>query len=237
MSYIKIENLTKVYNNRNTNKNTLILLNINFEIEKGSFTSIIGPSGCGKTTLLRIIAGLENQSSGNIYIENNIIKNSNINFGIVFQGYSLFPWMNVLENVSFGLKMNGYNKKNYVSIANYYLNLVKLSDFKYYYPDELSGGMKQRVAIARALAINPKVILMDEPFSALDENTRSYLQDELLKLWEHHKLTIIFVTHSVDEALYLSDKIIILDSNPGTIKKIIENNIHKNIKKNKIQLI
>lgn len=227
MTYLKINNITKCYNHKKSSN--LVLDNISFNIERGSFTSILGPSGCGKTTLLRIIAGLEKQSNGSILINDNKILEPFSDLGMVFQEYSLFPWMNVLENVSFGLKMKKYSKKDYINISNYYLDLVQLSDFKYYYPRELSGGMKQRVAIARALVTNPKLLLMDEPFAALDEHTRYYLQDELLKLWEQQNLTILFVTHSLEEAFYLSNKIILFNSNPGSIKKII--NLSKNRKR------
>lgn len=227
MAYLNIKNITKYYNHEKSS--VLVLKNICFTVEKGSFTSILGPSGCGKTTLLRIIAGLEKQSSGSILINNNQILEPYSNLSMVFQEYSLFPWMNVLENVSFGLKMKKYSKRDYIKISNYYLNLVQLDHFKYYYPRELSGGMKQRVAIARALVTKPKLLLMDEPFGALDEQTRYYLQDELLNLWKQQNLTILFVTHSLEEALYLSDKIILFNSNPGSIKKII--NLNSNRKK------
>lgn len=219
MSNVKIDHITKYYNNQKSS--SMILENISFEINHGSFTSLLGPSGCGKTTLLRIISGLEYQSSGNVYIDNKLVYGPSIDRGIVFQDYSLFPWMNVIENVSFGLNMKGYSKKDSIKIAEDYIKLVKLDSFKNYFPRELSGGMKQRVAIARALAVKPKILLMDEPFSALDEDTRYYLQDELLKLWKYQNLTILFVTHSIEEAVYLSDNIIILNSNPGSIKKTI----------------
>jgi ABC-type nitrate/sulfonate/bicarbonate transport system, ATPase component len=220
MGELVIENLSKRFE-KGENK-FLALENINLTVKDGEFVTILGPSGCGKTTLLRIIAGLETYSSGTALLNGEIINGPGPKRGMVFQEYSLFPWKTVLGNIMFGPKMQGLSKEEAKSKALTYLNLVGLSEFKNSYPYELSGGMKQRVAIARALANEPEIILMDEPFGALDAQTRNNLQKELLRIWEEEKRTIIFVTHSVDEAVFLSDRIVILSKRPGIIKKEIE---------------
>ncbi len=220
MGDLVIENLSKEF--KKGNAEFLALKDINLTVKNGEFVTILGPSGCGKTTLLRIIAGLETYSSGTATLDGELITGPGPKRGMVFQEYSLFPWKTVLGNVMFGPLMQGFSKDEAESKAETYLNLVGLSEFKHSYPYELSGGMKQRVAIARALANEPEIILMDEPFGALDAQTRNNLQNELLRIWQEEKRTIIFVTHSVDEAVFLSDRIVILSKRPGTIKKIIE---------------
>ncbi|WNY23548.1 Aliphatic sulfonates import ATP-binding protein SsuB [Methanimicrococcus hongohii] len=220
MGNLVIENLSKKFKKDNTE--VLALDDIDLTVNSGEFVTILGPSGCGKTTLLRIIAGLETYSGGTATLDGEAIKGPGPKRGMVFQEYSLFPWKTVLGNVMFGPQMQGFSKSEAESKAMTYLNLVGLSEFKNSYPYELSGGMKQRVAIARALANEPEIILMDEPFGALDAQTRNNLQNELLRIWEEEKRTIIFVTHSVDEAVFLSDRIVILSKRPGTIKKIID---------------
>lgn len=222
-----IQNVTKIFRSQEKNTSVVALEDINFDVEDGSFVSILGPSGCGKTTLLRIIAGLEKQTSGTILINDVLTDKPGPKRGMVFQEYSLFPWKNVLDNVSFGLKMQGMTKTEAYEKAEKYLKIVGLEEFKNNYPNELSGGMKQRVAIARALANEPDILLMDEPFGALDAQTRNNLQNELLNIWREQKLTIMFVTHSVDEAVYLSDKIIVLSARPGRIQKEISVPIKK----------
>ncbi len=220
MGQVKISNLSRVFT-RDDGTEITALNDISLTIEEDEFVSVVGPSGCGKTTLLRIIAGLDKADSGNILLENTEITGPNPMVGIVFQEYSLFPWRNVLKNVEFGLEMKKIPKAERTSIARQYIELVGLSKFEKSYPYELSGGMKQRVAIARALANDPELILMDEPFGALDAQTRNKLQVEVLQIWEKKKKTIVFVTHSVDEAVFLSDRIIILNARPGRIKTII----------------
>jgi NitT/TauT family transport system ATP-binding protein len=220
MGELVIENLSKEFKK---GKETFVALeNIQLTVQDGEFVTILGPSGCGKTTLLRVIAGLETYTSGTLTLSGDAIMGPGPKRGMVFQEYSLFPWKTVLGNVMFGLRMQGAPREDAKKKANEYLDLVGLSDFKNSYPFELSGGMKQRVAIARALANEPEVILMDEPFGALDAQTRNNLQNELLRIWQEEKRTIIFVTHSVDEAVFLSDRIVILSKHPGTIKKEIK---------------
>jgi len=203
------------------------LKNINLDIEENEFVCFIGPSGCGKTTLLRIIAGLEEPSSGEILIEGQPIKGPGPERGMVFQEYSLFPWRTVLDNVAFGLELKGISKDERQEKARQYLKMVELERFEERYPHELSGGMKQRVAIARALVNDPIAILMDEPFGALDAQTRNIMQSELLRIWEEEKKTVIFVTHSVDEAIYLADRIVIMSARPGKIKDVIRIDISR----------
>jgi len=194
---------------------------IDLTIRQKEFICVLGPSGCGKTTFLRMIAGLDQATSGEIMLDGEQIKGANPKIGIVFQEYSLFPWRNVIDNVAFGLEMQGIGREERYRIAHQYLDLVGLSQFSQSYPSELSGGMKQRVAVARALALDPVVLLMDEPFGALDAQTRNLLQKELLEIWQKTKKTIIFVTHSVDEAVFLGDRLVVLTSRPGSICEII----------------
>ncbi|QGT98648.1 ABC transporter [Candidatus Syntrophocurvum alkaliphilum] len=195
--------------------------NINLEINHNDFVCLLGPSGCGKSTLLRMVAGLESITGGEIVYQGRKIQKTNRDIGMVFQEYSLFPWRSVMENVTVGLEFAGIKKAERQQIGENYLDLVGLSDFSNSYPYELSGGMQQRVAIARSLATDPDLLLMDEPFGALDAHTRILLQQELLNIWEKNKKTIIFVTHSVDEAVYLADKIVVMTHGPGKIKDII----------------
>jgi len=201
---------------------TQALENVNLEISDEEFVCLVGPSGCGKTTLLRIIAGLETATTGSVTVDGRAVTGPNPKRGMVFQEYSLFPWRRVIDNVAFGLEMKGVPKEERRRTADRYLEMVGLSQFRDAYPYELSGGMRQRVAIARALANDPDVLLMDEPFGALDAQTRNRMQKELLSLWEQTKKTIVFVTHSVDEAVYLSDRIVVLSPRPGSVREIIE---------------
>ncbi|NLB88389.1 MAG: ABC transporter ATP-binding protein [Syntrophomonadaceae bacterium] len=218
---LRIENIAKRYI---TEKRQAIdaLYNINLTIEHNDFVCILGPSGCGKSTLLRMIAGLESITAGEIIYRGRKIRKINKDIGMVFQEYSLFPWRTVMENVTVGLEFAGINKSERYKIGEKYLELVGLKDYSNNYPYELSGGMQQRVAIARSLANDPDLLLMDEPFGALDAHTRILLQKELLDIWEKNKKTIIFVTHSVDEAIYLADRIVVMSHGPGTIKDVIK---------------
>lgn len=197
------------------------LSDINFEIHDGEFICILGPSGCGKTTLLRIIAGLESPTSGQVLIDGTAIDRPNQKLGMIFQDYSLYPWRTVNENIAFGLELRGVGKVERDKTGEEYLELAGLSGFGNSYPYELSGGMRQRVAVVRALAVNPVVLLMDEPFGALDAQTRNRLQHDLLEIWEKTKKTILFVTHSVDEAVFLADRIVVLTPRPGHVCEII----------------
>ena len=197
------------------------LSGITFSVMDKEFVSILGPSGCGKTTLLRIIAGLDSATSGSITLDGEIVHNRSSKMAMIFQEYSLYPWRTILENVTFGLEVQNMEKRPAQEVALEYLNLVGLAEFADRYPYELSGGMRQRVAVARAMAIEPQILLMDEPFGALDAQTRNMLQKELLEIWQKTKKTIIFVTHSVDEAVYLADRLVVLTSRPGRVCEII----------------
>ncbi|SDF04970.1 ABC transporter ATP-binding protein [Sporomusa acidovorans] len=196
------------------------LANINISIGDGEFFSIVGPSGCGKTTLLRILAGLDTASGGSVDIQ--ITSDGRPVNSLVFQEQSVFPWMTVIDNVAYGLKLRGISKKERYQIAEKYIRMIGLSKFAKAYPHQLSGGMKQRVSVARAFANDPEILLMDEPFGALDEQNRILLQQELLRIWELSKKTTVFITHSIDEALCLSDRILIMTAHPGTVKSIID---------------
>jgi len=220
MAAVTIEHLSKTYSSESGGE-CLALQDLSLSIGKGEFFALLGPSGCGKSTLLHIIGGL-NSASGTILINGEPVKGTGLNRGIVFQEYALFPWLTVVENVAFGLKMKGVPKQARLKTAREYLALVGLSGFEERYPDQLSGGMKQRTAIARALAFDPEVLLMDEPFAALDAQTREILQGELLKIWEKTKKTIIFVTHSIEEAVYLAQRVAVITARPGRIKKIVD---------------
>ena len=194
------------------------LRSINLTIDKGEFVCLIGASGCGKSTLLRIIAGFEQPTSGQICLHEHAISGPGSDRGMVFQDYALFPWMTVRENISFGPRQKGLAKKYIDEITNEYLNMVGLEKFAGRFPMQLSGGMKQRVAIARVLANECEVLLMDEPFGALDALTRESLQQELLEIWARTKVTVIFVTHSVEEAVLLSDRVVVMTAGPGRIE-------------------
>ncbi|WPP47041.1 ABC transporter ATP-binding protein [Pseudomonas sp. AN-1] len=198
------------------------LQDFDLEIREGEFLSVLGPSGCGKSTFLSILAGLADKSGGSIHIDGRPLQGINANQGVVFQGYALFPWRTVLENIEVGLEIRGVGKAERRERAREYLELVGLHGFGARYPHEISGGMKQRVAIARSLVYEPDVLLMDEPFAALDAQTREILQGELLRIWDQRKKTIVFITHSLDEAIFLSDRIAVMTHRPGRVKEIIE---------------
>lgn len=195
------------------------LKDINLTVEDGEFLSVIGPSGCGKTTLLNIIAGLEMPSEGFVSLDGFPINAPGPDRVVIFQEFALFPWMTVIDNVKFGLRLAGKTKARQEEIAMHYLKMVHLAHFKDYRPHQLSGGMKQRVALARALALDSKILLMDEPFASLDKQTRNKLREEIQDVWMQTGKTVFFVTHSVEEAVLLSDRIIMLSSHPGEIKK------------------
>lgn len=220
---VKIDNVRKVYDTRN---GEMIALNgVSLDIMENEFICVVGPSGCGKSTLLNIIAGLLEPSSGAVYCDGKEVKGTGTERGVVFQQYALFPWMTVKKNVMFGLNLKGIKGQEAEDIAMKYIKMVQLEDFVNHYPKELSGGMKQRVAIARAYAVNPSILLMDEPFGALDAQTRTQLQTELLETWEKEQKTCFFITHDVDEAIILAQKVIIMSARPGRIKEIVDINI------------
>ncbi len=212
--FLKIQQINKDFNNQH--KVSTVLSDINLDIQEGEFVSILGPSGCGKSTLLSIVAGLTKPTSGAILLNGQQITKPGKDRGMVFQQAALFPWMTVEENVMFPLRKE--MKKNEArEVAQHFLKMVQLSNYAKHSPHELSGGMQQRVAIARALSMNPKVLLMDEPFGALDEQTRARLHHELEKIWLETKKTILFVTHSISESIKLSDRIIVMGTRPGTV--------------------
>ena len=198
------------------------LKGIDFKTYRREFVCIIGPSGCGKSTLIRILAGLETQSEGQVLLDDEAVSGPCRDRGMVFQGYTLFPWLNVKRNVMFGLKMNGASHGQAEQNALQWLDLVGLSKFADAYPHQLSGGMKQRVAIARALANQPRILLMDEPFGALDAQTRAKMQSYLLEIWKNIDITIVFITHDLDEAIFLADRILVLKAHPGEVQELIE---------------
>lgn len=198
------------------NRRTTVIENVSLRVKPGEFISLLGASGCGKSTLLNMIAGIVKPSVGQVLIDGQPVREPSPTCNVVFQHHSLFPWMTALQNVAFGPKMLGFKAPE--AVAMEFLTLVGLERFKDCYPSMLSGGMQQRVGIARALATQPPVLLMDEPFGALDAQTRSIMQEELLKIWSRFKTTVVFVTHDVDEAIFLSDRIFIMQSSPGSIK-------------------
>ncbi len=198
------------------------LRDVSFDVMRREFVSVIGPSGCGKSTLNRILAGLDEPSSGEVRLDGKRVVDPGAERGMVFQGYTLFPWLDVRHNVMFGLKMKGIKKAVAEEQAERWLEVVGLTQFAEHYPSQLSGGMKQRVAIARALANEPRVLFMDEPFGALDAQTRCSMQTHLLRIWAEEDVTVLFVTHDLDEAVLLSDRIVVLGAHPGHIQQIIE---------------
>lgn len=217
---IEIKNITKSFDVEEGK--FVAVKDINFKIKDGEIVGILGPSGCGKTTILRMIAGLDKPTEGEIYNNEELIKDPSKDKGFIFQQYSLFPWLTVIENVSFSLKLEKKPKEEIEKLALEYLDIVGLREFKNHYPHELSGGMKQRVAIVRSLINNPSILLMDEPFSAIDMQNRRKLQEVFIKIQKDIKMTTVFVSHDVDEAVFLADKIVVLSKNPGKIKEIID---------------
>lgn len=223
MSSVKLEvrDVSKRYGRNGTG--LPVLENFSLSVSELEFLVLLGPSGCGKSTLLRIIDGIETCDSGQIMLDGrDVTGTTGHGRGMVFQSFELFPWRTTLDNVAFGLEVTGVGKKERTEAAHEYIKLVGLSGFENAYPHELSGGMQQRVGIARALAIKPTILLMDEPYGALDVQTRDLLQDELLNIWDKQRKTVIFVTHSIEEALYLADRIVVMSPRPGRIDRIIE---------------
>lgn len=217
---LKVDSLKKKFQDREGE--IVALGNISFSVHQREFICVIGPSGCGKSTLIRIIAGLEKQTSGSILLDSKPIDSPSSDRGMVFQNYTLFPWLTIKKNIMFGLIMSKTDRQEANTKAMDWLELVGLSEFSDLYPHQLSGGMKQRVAIARALATRPRILLMDEPFGALDAQTRAQMQSYLLQIWENIDITIIFITHDLEEAIYLADRIFVLGSSSNQLQEIVE---------------
>jgi len=231
---LEIRNLTKTFSTEDGEM--MALEDVSIEVKPAEFLCIIGPSGCGKTTLLRMVAGLDHPSSGEIILDGKEVKGPSPDRGMVFQEFSLFPWRTVLKNVEFGLEIKGVGDKARREIAEKYIELVGLQGFENHYPYELSGGMKQRVAIARALATEPAILLMDEPFGSVDAQTRNILQEELLRIWKRTKKTVLFVTHSVDEAVYLADRVAVMSARPGCLVKCLDIDIPRPRKRTSMEV-
>ncbi|WP_251328115.1 ABC transporter ATP-binding protein [Haloplanus pelagicus] len=220
MARLELQNISKVYG---TGESAVTALDdVSLTVDDSEFVSVLGPSGCGKSTLLRIIDGLLEPTSGTVAIDGTEVSGSGQDRGMVFQSFNLFPWRTVRKNIEFGLEVAGVSKKERKQEAQKYIDLVGLQDFGDSYPKELSGGMQQRVGLARALAIDPEILLMDEPFGALDAQTRELMQTELLKIWSENQKTSVFVTHDIEEAIFLSDRVVVLTDRPGRIHEIID---------------
>jgi NitT/TauT family transport system ATP-binding protein len=216
-AHIVVSQVNKVF--QTAEREVVALKDINLEIPQGQFVCLLGPSGCGKSTLLNAVAGFAPPSSGSITADGKLVTAPGPERGMVFQEYALFPWMTVADNVAFGLQIKGQPREQIDATVDKLLTMLSLQDFRNRYPKDLSGGMRQRVAIARVLALDSPIMLMDEPFGALDALTRRNLQDELLRIWAELKKTIIFVTHSIEEAIYLADRIVVMTYRPGTVKR------------------
>jgi len=218
-SHIQINAVNKIFSTGG--REVVALKNINLDVQRGEFICLLGPSGCGKSTLLNAVAGFSSPTTGSILVDGKLVQSPGPERGMVFQEYALFPWMTVEKNIAFGLEIKKMPKAQINEKVGALLEMLNLQDFRDRYPKDLSGGMRQRVAIARVLALDSPIMLMDEPFGALDSLTRRNLQDELLRIWMEFKKTIIFVTHSIEESIYLADRIVVMTYRPGTIKKDI----------------
>jgi NitT/TauT family transport system ATP-binding protein len=221
--HIRISKVSKVFSGED--RELVALEDINLDIKSGEFICLLGPSGCGKSTLLNAVAGFSLPTTGTIFVDDKPVQSPGPDRGMVFQEYALFPWMTVEANIAFGLEIQKQSKTQIKEKVDALLDMLKLQDFRDRYPKDLSGGMRQRVAIARVLALDSPIMLMDEPFGALDSLTRRNLQDELLRIWMEFKKTIIFVTHSIEESIYLADRIIVMTYRPGKIKKDVSVNM------------
>ncbi|XUM24384.1 ABC transporter ATP-binding protein [Bradyrhizobium oligotrophicum S58] len=221
MATIEISGVSKIFTDRKRNADVTALADINLSIARNEFVCLLGPSGCGKSTLLNMIAGFEQPSAGTVAVDGRVVTAPGADRGVVFQHANLMPWLPVWENVAFHLLLGGGQKAERRARAQVYIDMVGLTGFENHYPSELSGGMNQRVGIARALLMNPQVILMDEPFGALDEQTRMDMQTELVRIWQQHQGTIVFVTHGIDEALTLGSHVAVMSARPGRIVEII----------------
>ncbi|WP_218925598.1 MULTISPECIES: ABC transporter ATP-binding protein [Microcella] len=217
---IEVDSVTKVFSS--SRGRVVSLDNISLHVAEGEFITLVGPSGCGKSTMLNLIGGLLEPTSGDVVVHGAPVKGPSPDRGVIFQQYALFPWLTAIQNVEFGLRLQGLGRKERREKALHYLDLVGIADFANALPKELSGGMKQRCAIARAYAVNPSVLLMDEPFGALDALTRVQMQDELLATWQKDRRTIVFITHDVDEAVYLAGRVVVMSPRPGRISEIVD---------------
>ena len=217
---LEVRRLSKIFFEQNDPRKPglVALYDISLTIRKNEFVSLLGPSGCGKTTLIRIIAGLLTADRGDVLVNQQGVTATGRDRCMVFQQFGLLPWRTVMSNVEFGLEIEGMAREERRAVADKYLELVGLKGFENYYPHQISGGMQQRVGIARALSKKPEILLMDEPFGAVDAQTREQLQEELLKIWAQTETTVVFVTHSIDEAIYLSDRVVVMHARPGRIK-------------------
>lgn len=230
-SEIKVRNVSKSFYTGKDKKLLKVLENINFSVFKGEFFCIIGPSGCGKTTLLNLLGGFEKPTKGKILVESKEVNEPQKKYFTLFQDYALFPWKTVLQNVCFGLEESGLKKEEIILTSRKFIELVGLKDFENNYPHQLSGGMKRRVSIARALAMKPSVLFMDEPFAGLDMFTRLKMEEELKNINKKTKITIVFITHDIDSAIFLGNRIALMQPRPGKIKKIINNKNVKSMKR------
>jgi NitT/TauT family transport system ATP-binding protein len=222
MASIELKNIVKIYTDRKRGRELLTIDNVSLSVGSNEFLCLLGPSGCGKSTLLNMIAGFEDATRGTVTVGGKPVTGPGAERGMVFQQATLMPWLPVWENVAFSLKLQGKGAEERRAAAQPFIDMVKLTGFENHYPSELSGGMAQRVGIARAMLLNPQVILMDEPFAALDAQTKMEMQEELVTLWQRHQGTIVFVTHSVDEALVLGTQIAVMTHRPGRIRELIK---------------
>ncbi len=223
---LEVRNLAKVFvDQRREGRRVVALGGVSVDIGQGQFVCLLGPSGCGKTTLIRIVAGLETAGAGEVLLEGKRIEGPGRERCMVFQNYGLLPWRTVMGNVEFGLEVQGVPMKQRRALAQQQIEKIGLVGFEHHYPHEISGGMQQRVGLARALTKDPKVLLMDEPFAAVDMHTREYLQDELLKIWRTVRTTVLFVTHSIEEAVYLGDRVLVMTPRPGQVRADVSVNL------------
>jgi ABC-type nitrate/sulfonate/bicarbonate transport system ATPase subunit len=218
MSRLSIRGVGRTFPGVNGGAATLALQPTDLDVADNDFITILGPSGCGKSTLLRIVAGLDRPSTGHVFLDGSPVTGPGVERGMVFQSYTLFPWLTVEQNIRFGLREKGMPAAEQQEIAAHYIARVGLRGFENHYPKQLSGGMQQRVALARALANDPKILLLDEPFGALDNQTRALMQELLLSIWEQHRKTVLFVTHDVDEAIFMANRCVVFSARPGRIK-------------------
>lgn len=219
---VALRNVGKTFHDARRGRETQAVADFNLSIPEGQFVCILGPSGCGKSTVLNMVAGFESPTSGAIEIDGRTVSGPSPERGMVFQRPTLFPWLTVLQNITFGPRMAGEPESAYMPAARRYVELMGLSGFDRHYPYELSGGMQQRVALARAWITEPKLILMDEPFGALDAQTRLVMQELLLQVWERLRTTVLFITHDIDEALFLADKVVVMSARPGRLRESID---------------
>jgi len=222
---LALNGIPMIYNQRG--RRFVAIQDVSLDIQQGEFISLVGASGCGKTTLLRIVDGLITPSFGSVHVDGRPVSKPGPDRGLVFQQDALFPWRTVLDNVIFGLEVQGKPKRFSLERADELVRLVGLSGFEHHYPHELSGGMRQRANLARALTIDPDILLMDEPFAALDAQTREIMQSELLRIWRGNKKTVMFVTHQIDEAVFLADRVVVMTSRPGQVKALLDVDIQR----------